>query len=67
MQHNVVVSASALDHNKGAIELNTALQLINKGALARNYVLSEHRRDRVGIGSSALDCNRGAINRTITD
>ena len=40
---NVVVSASGLDRNKGAVECITALLFVRRGMLARSYVLSECR------------------------
>jgi hypothetical protein len=46
-EHNVAVSASALDRNIGAIESNTSLLLISKGVLARNCVLTERRHATV--------------------
>jgi hypothetical protein len=53
---NVEVSANVLDHNRGAIECNTALLSIRMGVLARNCICIERRHaNNVGIGSSTLD------------
>jgi hypothetical protein len=64
----VAVTASALNRNGSTIEHHTALLSVKKKhARVQLHTNRAQARDSVGIGSSMLDRNRAAIDRTITD